>query len=91
MTLAGLLPHLPEGVGLGRAFCRSWHLPGVALAAAGGCRGFTGPVPPPLWMSDPGDCGPGWLSQGVYHAAFGAVNRVTLALTLIPRCAILDS
>jgi len=29
--------------------CRNWHL-GASLPKSPGCRGFTGPVPPPLWM-----------------------------------------
>ena len=35
-------PHLPD------ILCRNWHLRGDFSPP--GCRGFTGPVPPPLWM-----------------------------------------
>ncbi len=37
-------PHLPEYC------CRNWHLPGVIKFSTDsrGCRGFIGPVPPPL-------------------------------------------
>ncbi len=39
--------HLPELV------CRTWHpgaLRGIVAVPMPGCRGFIGPVPPPLWI-----------------------------------------
>src|SRR5687768_5984385 len=44
--------------------CRSWHL------ALQGCRGFAGPVPPPLWMSTVYEIVP-----EVYHGGLELSNR----------------
>jgi len=33
------------------ALCRNWHRRRRHLFRQPGCRGFTGPVPPPLWMT----------------------------------------
>ena len=59
-----LVPHLPEAARPICAVCRSWHLPSTT-AAAGGCRGFAGPVPPPLVMS----------FAAVYHERKRRVNE----------------
>src|ERR1700691_4395907 len=49
-----VLPHLSQAVTLTAG--RSWHhVARLAVhdghASAIGCRGFAGPIPPPLWMS----------------------------------------
>jgi len=39
--------HLHSG---GRDFCDQWLSSHPTIRTEPGCRGFTGPVPPPLWI-----------------------------------------